>query len=69
MIYIFDFDGTVADTFNIAYEIGRRVFKEYTGMDITPEELNRFKSMDLEQVKEFLRENNIGIFKLYLMVR
>ena len=69
MIYIFDFDGTVADTFNISYEIGRRVFKEYTGMDITPKELNRFKSMDLEQLKEFLRENNIGIFKLYLMVR
>ncbi|WP_053365638.1 HAD family hydrolase [Bacillus sp. FJAT-27245] len=51
---IFDFDGTIADTLPICYFAFQSVFKEYDGLDLTPEQI---KAMFGPSETGIIREN------------
>ncbi|RDU35638.1 HAD family hydrolase [Neobacillus piezotolerans] len=51
---IFDFDGTLADTLPICYFAFQKVFKEYDGLDLTPDQI---KAMFGPSETGIIREN------------
>jgi phosphoglycolate phosphatase-like HAD superfamily hydrolase len=49
-IVIFDFDGTIADTFPIASKIFKKVIKEYGYEDITDKDIQKLREMNPIQI-------------------
>jgi phosphoglycolate phosphatase len=63
---VFDFDGTIADSFNLSLEVGNRLAIEYGIEPVTPEKLERWRHMSS---KEILSELNLPILHLPRMLR
>jgi phosphoglycolate phosphatase-like HAD superfamily hydrolase len=63
---VFDFDGTIADSFPINLEIGNRLAVEYGMEPVTPEKLERWQHLG---AKEILAELDISVFRLPGMLR
>jgi pyrophosphatase PpaX len=58
--FIFDFDGTVADTLPVCFYAFQSVFKEYDQKDLTPEEIvNMFGPSETGIIRENLNHHNI----------
>lgn len=64
-ILVFDFDGTIADTFSEFISIGNKLAKKYSFRKITEEDISRFRESDIIGV---LRELQIPLWKLPLIV-
>ena len=58
---IFDFDGTIADSFGISLTIGNRLAQTYGLEPVTPENFDRWRDMSSQQI---LRELNLPLLKL-----
>jgi phosphoglycolate phosphatase len=63
---IFDFDGTIADSFNLCLEVGNRLTEEYGIAPVTPEKLERWRHMTSKQI---LSELDLPILQLPRMLR
>jgi phosphoglycolate phosphatase len=63
---IFDFDGTIADSFNLCLEVGNRLTQEYGIAPVTPEKLERWRHMTSKQI---LSELDLPILQLPRMLR
>ncbi len=63
---IFDFDGTIADSFNLCLEVGNRLTQEYGIEPVTPEKLERWRHMTSKQI---LSELDLPILQLPRMLR
>lgn len=64
-ILVFDFDGTIADTFSEFIGIGNKLAEKYSFKKITEEDIPRFRESDIVGV---LRELKIPLWKLPLIV-
>jgi phosphoglycolate phosphatase-like HAD superfamily hydrolase len=62
---IFDFDGTIADSFAISLEVGNRLAQEYGIEPVTPEKLDRWRHMT---AKAILNELNLPMLQLPCML-
>lgn len=58
---IFDFDGTIADSFGISLTIGNRLAQAYGLEPVTPERLDRWRDMSSQEI---LSELNLPLLKL-----
>jgi phosphoglycolate phosphatase len=58
---VFDFDGTIADSFQINIEVANRLALDYGITPVTPETLERWQDLG---AKEILQELNISMFRL-----
>ncbi|MEI8067961.1 MAG: HAD-IA family hydrolase [Candidatus Shapirobacteria bacterium] len=58
---IFDFDGTIVDTFDLSIKIFNEVSGEFNFREITDKEVKKWKDFG---IKKILKEVNISIFKL-----
>lgn len=54
-LLLFDFDGTIADTFDVAFEILNVLAGEFGFRPLAPEELERARDMRTREVMKFLR--------------
>jgi phosphoglycolate phosphatase-like HAD superfamily hydrolase len=63
---IFDFDGTIADSFAISLAVGNRLAAEYGIEPVTPEKLERWRHM---HAKEILRELDLPIVQILQLLR
>lgn len=54
-LLLFDFDGTIADTFDAAFEILNTLAKEFGFRPLAPEELSKARDMRTREVMKFLR--------------
>jgi pyrophosphatase PpaX len=58
--FIFDFDGTIADTLPVCFYAFQSVFKEFDQKDLTPEEImNMFGPSETGIIRENLNHHNI----------
>lgn len=64
-IIVFDFDGTIADTFSEFIGIGNKLAEKYSFKKIAEEDIPRFRESDVIGV---LRELKIPLWKLPLIV-
>lgn len=64
-ILVFDFDGTIADTFSEFISIGNKLAEKHSFRKITEEDIPRFREYDVIRV---LRELKIPLWKLPLIV-
>ena len=64
-ILIFDFDGTIADTFHYLLRIGNRLSEEFNFNKIEPDEI---KDMKDKNVLETIQHLNIPILKIPMIV-
>lgn len=62
---IFDFDGTIADSFSRSIEIGNQLAETYGIEPVTPAQLDRWQHMNS---KEILSELDLPLLKLPLML-
>lgn len=65
IILIFDFDGTLADTFNLILKISNQLAKEFKFHQIHPEDVHILKDRTLEEVIKHLQ---VPIFKIPLIL-
>lgn len=64
-VLIFDFDGTIADTFHTIVNISNRLADEFKFNKLTPEAAERMKDNTL---KETIRQLNVPLLKIPLIV-
>jgi HAD superfamily hydrolase (TIGR01549 family) len=64
-ILIFDFDGTIADTFHCLLRIGNRLSKEFHFKEIDPDEVEDMKDMNVQQTIHHLK---IPLLKIPMIV-
>ena len=64
-VLIFDFDGTIADTFHYLIDIGNRLSKEYGFKRIKADEVDDLKD---KNVAETIQHLNIPFFKVPMIV-
>jgi len=64
-VLIFDFDGTIADTFHYLLRIGNRLSEEFQFNKIDPDEVEDMKD---KNVQEAIRHLNIPILKVPMIV-
>jgi len=60
---IFDFDGTIANTFNVIKELGKELKKEYTGEDVN------FDDIKDNEIKYFFKKFKVPLYKLPIIVK
>ncbi|HEY9736021.1 MAG TPA: HAD-IA family hydrolase [Trichocoleus sp.] len=65
-IFLFDFDGTIADTLGALVEISNRLAPEFGIKPATAEELKALKDLSAEQL---LRQSRVPLFKLVRLLR
>lgn len=65
-VIIFDFDGTVADTFDAIVKITNRLSSEFGYKPVTPEELSQIRKMSS---REIIKQSGVSIFKLPFILR
>ena len=63
---IFDFDGTVADTFDTIVVISNRLALEFGYKQAAPEEIEHIRNLSS---REIIRQSGVSIFKLPLILR
>ncbi|MBN1869004.1 MAG: HAD-IA family hydrolase [Candidatus Omnitrophica bacterium] len=64
-VLIFDFDGTIADTFHYLLRIGNRLSEEFHFNKIRPDEVEEMKD---KNVQETIRHLNIPLLKIPMIV-
>ncbi len=64
-VLIFDFDGTIADTFHYLLRIGNRLSEEFDFNKIKPDEVNEMKD---KSVRETIQHLNIPLLKVPMIV-
>lgn len=64
-VLIFDFDGTIADTFNTIVNISNQLADEFNFNKLTPEEAQLMKDNTL---RETIRQLNVPILKIPILV-
>ncbi len=57
---VFDFDGTIADSLPVIYEVGNKVLTDFGKTGLTPEALERLKE---KEMKIALKQMNISPFR------
>ena len=57
---IFDFDGTIANSLPVIYEVGSDILKDYSDENISPKEVEKLKESG---IKDALRRFDIPIYK------
>ena len=63
---IFDFDGTVADTFDTIVQISNRLALEFGYKQAAPEEIEKIKNLSS---REIIIQSGVSIFKLPFILR
>ncbi|MFB2980783.1 HAD-IA family hydrolase [Microseira sp. BLCC-F43] len=63
---IFDFDGTVADTFDTIVAISNRLALEFGYKQAAPEEIEQIRNLSS---REIIRQSGVSIFKLPFILR
>ncbi len=63
---IFDFDGTVADTFDTIVEISNRLALEFGYKQAAPDEIEQIKNLSS---REIIRQSGVSIFKLPFILK
>lgn len=61
MVLIFDFDGTIADTFDLYIEVMRDIHQEYKFKYILDEDIERYRGMG---AKEILKDLGISLIRV-----
>ncbi|MBE9030758.1 HAD hydrolase-like protein [filamentous cyanobacterium LEGE 11480] len=62
---VFDFDGTIADSFGISLTVGNQLAQEYGIDPVTPEKLERWRHMSSHDI---LKEVNLPLLQLPIML-
>jgi phosphoglycolate phosphatase-like HAD superfamily hydrolase len=66
-VIIFDFDGTIADSFDLVLSISNRLADQYGYSPVQPEEVKRWKNLSS---KEIVRQSGVPLFQLpFLLLR
>lgn len=65
-IVIFDFDGTIADSFETVLKITNRLAIDFGLKPVSPEEVPRLQNLSS---REIVKESKISFFKLALLLR
>lgn len=66
-VIIFDFDGTIADSFDLVLAISNRLAIEYGFPQVHPEEAHRLQDLSS---REIVRQSGVSIFRLpFLLLR
>lgn len=65
-VIIFDFDGTIADSFNAVLAITNRLAAEFGYIPVPPEDVKRLRNLSS---REIVREANVSVFKLPFLLR
>ena len=65
-VIIFDFDGTIADSFNAVLRISNRLAAEFGYPSTSPEAADQLKHLSS---REILRRSNVALWKLPFLVR
>lgn len=65
-VILFDFDGTLAETFEAIVRITNRLSTEFGYKPVTPEEIIQLKQLSSRQV---IQQSGLSIFKLPLLLR
>ncbi|GAB4147072.1 MAG: HAD family hydrolase [Cyanobacteria bacterium J069] len=63
---LFDFDGTIADSFDAVLQITNRLALEFGYEPASPSEIKRLKNLSS---REIIRQSNIPMFRLPLLLR
>ena len=64
-VFIFDLDGTIADTFKFAHSIVNRLAKEFNFKELQSEEMEEMKG---KTVQEIIRHLGVPVVKLPLII-
>ncbi|MBD0266903.1 MAG: HAD hydrolase-like protein [Cyanobacteria bacterium Co-bin8] len=64
--FLFDFDGTIADTLGAIVEISNRLAPEFGIEPVTTEEIKRLRDLSAEQL---LRQTHVPLLKLVRLLR
>jgi phosphoglycolate phosphatase len=65
-VIIFDFDGTIADSFETFLQITNRLSREFGYKPASPEEVQRLQNLNS---REILRQSQIPLYKLPFIIR
>ncbi|EKQ69081.1 haloacid dehalogenase superfamily enzyme, subfamily IA [Leptolyngbyaceae cyanobacterium JSC-12] len=65
-VIIFDFDGTIADSFEVVLKISNRLAAEFGYPKAQPEDISRLKNLSSREV---IRQSKVSPFKLPLLLR
>lgn len=65
-VIIFDFDGTIADSFETFLQITNRLAREFGYKPASPEEIQRLQNLNS---REILKQSQIPLFKLPFIIR
>jgi phosphoglycolate phosphatase len=65
-LIIFDFDGTISNSLDIAYKVYEALSEKYGFKRFTKEEINEFKALSIQ---ERFKRHHISIFKLPKLAR
>ncbi|HEY9298876.1 MAG TPA: HAD hydrolase-like protein, partial [Phormidium sp.] len=65
-VIIFDFDGTVADTFDALVKITNNLAPEFGYLPATPEEISKIKDLT---TREIIQRSGVAIYKLPFLLR
>lgn len=65
-VIIFDFDGTIADSFETFLQITNRLSREFGYKPASPEEIQRLQNLNS---REILRQSQIPLYKLPFIIR
>ncbi|MBE9224237.1 HAD-IA family hydrolase [Phormidium sp. LEGE 05292] len=65
-VIIFDFDGTVADTFDALVTISNNLAPEFGYLPATPEEISTIKDLT---TREIIQQSGVAIYKLPFIIR
>lgn len=66
-VIIFDFDGTIADSFDLVLAISNRLAIEYGFPQVNPEEAHRLQDLSS---REIVRQSGVSLFRLpFLLLR
>ncbi|QKD84129.1 HAD hydrolase-like protein [Thermoleptolyngbya sichuanensis A183] len=63
---LFDFDGTIADSFDAVLQITNRLAREFGYEPASPSEIKRLQNLSS---REIIRQSNIPMFRLPLLLR
>lgn len=65
-VIIFDFDGTIANTTELAYQVYERLFERHKGIKLSLEEIEILKALPF---RERLKKQKIPIFRVPSLIR
>lgn len=65
-VIIFDFDGTIADSFDAVLQITNRLAREFGYAPASPEEIKRYQNLNS---REILRQSQIPFYQLPFLLR